>query len=98
MGQKFIRNKYHEAIFKWYVLKERNLIHPSLTPYLSEETLNLICQVLNEGSLHIESMTVKSWYEYLLEVNVMHSGEPGAGSRELVPCQVERLLFMENSS
>ena len=53
------------------------------------ETLNLIGVALNEGSLDIESMTVKAWYKYLLEVNVTHSGEPG--SRELVLCQVERL-------
>ena len=85
----FLKNKYHEAIFKWYVLKERNLIHPSLPPYLSEETLNLIGQALNDGSLIIESMTVKAWYKHLLEVNITHSGEPG--SRELVPCRVERL-------
>ena len=91
VGEKFLKNKYHEAIFKWYVLKERNLIHPSLPPYLSEETLNLIGQALNEGSLNIETMSVKAWYKYLLEVNVTHSGKPGAGSRELVSRQVERL-------
>ena len=91
VGEKFLRNKYHEAIFKWCVLKERNLIHPSLPPYLNEETMNLIGQALNEGSLNIETMSVKDWYKHLLEANVTHSGEPGAGSRELVPCRVERL-------
>ena len=73
---------------KWYVLKERNLIHSSLPPYLSKETLNLIGQAINEGSLNIETKTVKAWYKHLLEENVTHSGKPG--SRELVPCRVER--------
>ena len=84
----FLQNKYHEAIFKWYVLQERDFIHPSLPPYISEEILHQIGQALNEGLL-IETMTVKAWYKHLLEVNITHSGEPG--SRELVPCRVERL-------
>ena len=84
----FLQNKYHEAIFKWYVLQERNFIHSSLPPYMSEEILHHIGQALNEGLL-IETMTVKAWYKHLLEVNITHSGEPG--SRELVPCRVERL-------
>ena len=37
-------------------------------------------------------MTVKAWCKYLLYVNVTHSGKLGAGSKELVPCQVERLI------
>ena len=52
---------------------------------------SLIGQALNEGSLNIDSVTLKVWYKYLLGVNVMQSGKPGAGSRELVPCRVERL-------
>ena len=55
---------------------------------MSEEILHHIGQALNEGLL-IETMTVKAWYKHLLEVNITHSGEPG--SRELVPCRVERL-------
>ena len=73
VGEKFLRNKYHEAIFKWYVLKERNLIHPSLPPYLNEETMNLIGQALNEGSLNIETMSVKDWYKHLLEARTQAS-------------------------
>merc|ERR1711954_304835 len=38
VGEMFLKNEYHEAIFKWNVLKERNLIHSSLPPYLTEET------------------------------------------------------------
>ena len=72
-------------------LKERKLILPSLPQYLRDETLNLIGQALNKGSLNIETMSVKAWYKYLLEVNVTHSGKPGPGSRELVSCQVKRL-------
>ena len=56
--------------------------------FSNEEILHHIGQALNEGLL-IETMTVKAWYKHLLEVNITHSGEPG--SRELVPCRVERL-------
>ena len=46
----FLQNKYHEAIFKWYVLHERDFIHPSLPPYMSEESCTTLVRPLMKDS------------------------------------------------
>ena len=86
---KFQRNLFHWAIFRWYVLKERNLVKPKLPPYYSEEMLAIISSVKEEGLLNIKAMSVHTWYKHLLAVQVTHT-EPGDTSA-LLPCRVERL-------
>ena len=89
LSDKFQKNLFHEAIFRWHVLKERDLVKPKLPPYYSEEMLDIISSVREEGMLNIKTMSVKLWYKHLLEVQVTHS-EPEDPSA-LVPCRVERL-------
>ena len=89
LSDKFQKNLFHEAIFRWHILKERDLVKPKLPPYYSEEMLNIISSVREEGMLNIKTMSVKLWYKHLIEVQVTHT-EPEDPSA-LVPCRVERL-------
>ena len=84
----FIRNLYHEALFKWHVLGDRSIINPGTTPYYNTEFFNIILSVKNEGLLNVTTMTSKSWYRVLLENNVTHRVRED-GSRELKPCRAE---------
>ena len=59
LSDKFQRNLFHEAIFRWYVLKERDLIKPTLPPYYSQDMLDIITSVREEGMLNIKTMSVK---------------------------------------
>ena len=68
LSDKFQKNPFHEAIFRWHVLKERDLVKPKLPPYYSKEMLDLISSVREEGLLNITTMSVKLWYKHLLEV------------------------------
>ena len=89
LSDKFQKNLFHEAIFRWYILKERDLVKPKLPPYYSGEMMDIIASVKEEGILNIKTMSVQVWYKHLLEVQVTHT-EPGDPSA-LVPCRVERL-------
>ena len=86
---KFQKNLFHEAIFRWYILNDRDLVKPKLPPYDSGEMMDIIASVKDEGILNIKTMSVQVWYKHLLEVQVTHT-EPGDPS-VLVPCRVERL-------
>ena len=59
------------------------MVKPKLPPYYSEEMLDIISSVREEGLLNIKTMSVKLWYKHLLEVQVTHT-EPGDPST-LVP-------------
>ena len=84
----FIRNLYHEALFKWHVLGDRSIIHPGTTPYYNTEFFNIILSVKNEGLLNVTTMTSQSWYRVLLENYVTHRVRED-GIRELKPCRAE---------
>ena len=88
-SEKFQRNIFHEAIFRWFILKERNLVKPKLPPYYSEDMLGIISSAREEGLLNINTMSLKIWYKYLLEVKVTHT--ESEDTSVLVPCRVERL-------
>ena len=65
------------------------MVKPKLPPYYSEEMLDIILSVKEEGMLNIKTMTVQAWYKHLLVVQVTHT-EPEDPSA-LVLCRVERL-------
>ena len=87
-SEKFRRNFFHEGIFCWYILKERNLVKPKLPPYYSEDVLSIISSVKEEG-FNINTMSLKTWYKYLIEVQVTHT--KSEDTSVLVPCRAERL-------
>ena len=84
----FLRNHYHEALFKWHVLGDRSIINPGTTPYYNTEFFNMILSVRNEGLLNVTTMSSQSWYRVLLENKVTHRVTMD-GSRELKPCRAE---------
>ena len=64
LSDKFQKNLFHEAIFRWHVLKERDLVKPKLPPYYSEEMLDLynnnnsrfICLVIRHKAKRIQQV------------------------------------------
>ena len=52
---------FHWAVFRRYVLKERDFVKPKLPPYCRVEMLGIISSVREEGMLNIKNMSVKLW-------------------------------------
>ena len=56
----FQRNRYHEAIFKFYVRKDTSTMDPGLPPYFSMEFIQSIQQA-EERKLPVDKMSSKDW-------------------------------------
>ena len=69
-----------------FFLKERNLVKSKLPSYYSEDMLGIISSVKQEG-FNINTKSLKTWYKYLLEVQVTHTEDTSV----LEPCRAERL-------
>ena len=67
IGNGFIKNLYHSALFRWYVLDDTTSKCPGRCPYYSPEFFAFIKQVVQEGLLNIETMSTKEWYRVLVE-------------------------------
>ena len=57
LGKKFIRNHYHNTLFKWYVLGQRNFTDPGSPPYYSADFFTIIREVLENDQPRITRMT-----------------------------------------
>ena len=82
----YIRNLYHEVLFRYHVLQDCSLENPGYTPYYDEnffKTLRNYQENLS-GSLH--SLTIKRWYNLLLDEEVLKSGD------SLIPLKCETLF------
>ena len=87
LNSKYKRNEYHNALFKWHVLKETNLQNPGLPPYYSASFFSDIREVYDSGK-NIIKMTSKEWYGVLLDKNIL-SETNEAGERETKVMKVE---------
>ena len=85
---KFNHNRYHTALYKWYVEGSRDLTQPIQPPYYDDDFFASIKMVKNEGLLDLKTMTTKMWYRVLMEENVTHT--PTTLGRELIQCRPEK--------
>ena len=87
---KFIRNIFHEALYKWHIENDRSIPNPGITPYYPDAFFQKINLVKEEGLLNIKTMDSATWYKVLLENFVTHR-VIDSGVRELIPCRIERI-------
>ena len=80
----YVKSLYLNAIYRVYVLKE-NLSAPPPPPYYSTSFFETIIGASNAGNC-IEKMTVKQWYNFLIETHVTNDHE-----QSLLPCRAERM-------
>ena len=66
----FQQNLYHATLFKYHVLGDRTLPDPGMPPYYPASFFNTLCKVSQETPLNILNMSLKEWYQVLLEDNV----------------------------
>ena len=62
---KFIRNQFHEALFKSYVLED-TAEHPDIPPYFKGDFFPAIKRI-NKSPLNVANLTLKQIYRLLLE-------------------------------
>ena len=67
INPEYIKNFFHNALYRWHVLEDFSISDPGNTPYYSQTFFSTIKQVVQEGLLNIPRMTTKQWYQVLLE-------------------------------
>ena len=71
----FTTNQYYNTLYRWHVLEERNMADPGHPPYYSLSFFNTIKDIHLNTPLNVTWITVKQWYQLLLEKGVTHTSE-----------------------
>ena len=71
INPKFKRNIFHQALFYWHIIGDRDLPNPGKSPYYSEDFFSLIREVNEEGLLRLSSMSLNDWYKVLVEKHIL---------------------------
>ena len=66
INPKFIRNIYHNALYKWNVEENRNITNPGKSPFYSVEFFNAIKTIRMEH-LSLCKLSVGMWYRELMK-------------------------------
>ena len=85
----FPNNQYLNSLYRWHVLCERNLPDPGKPPYYSTKFFNLIKHVKENTPLNVAWVTVKQWYDLLMEMGVTHTSEDINSPPVIIPSKLE---------
>ena len=89
ISPRFSNNQYYRYLFKWHVLEERDFPNPGRPPYYSTSFFDIIRDVKNNTPLNLAWVTVKQWYQLLLERGVTHTSEDLDAPPVLIPTRLE---------
>ena len=92
---RFQQSLYHNSLYRFYCLEDDSLAQPVMPPYYNKYFFNTIRKVIQHSPLNPVSMSVKQWYDYLLEEEVTMEVVDDEGRLQPKKCRVE-LLAPEN--
>ena len=69
---RFDRNHYHNALYRWHVLEMTDIAKPVDSPYYSAEFYETIRKVFYGSQKPIYNMTTNDWYSELLSTRVLY--------------------------
>ena len=69
---KFPNNQYMNTLYRWHVLQDDSIPDPGRPPYYSTKFFEIIKEVKDTTPLNVAWVTVKQWYQLLLERNMTH--------------------------
>jgi hypothetical protein len=70
----FRHNLYHQLLYRYHVLGETDLPNPGYPPYYDQVFFETICHYNQNCPLNISVMSIKQWYQVLVEDNVLMTG------------------------
>ena len=71
----FPTNYYLNTLYRWYVLEERVVADPGRHPYYSVAFFSVIKDIHLNTPLNVTWVSMKEWYQILLERGVTHNSE-----------------------
>ena len=89
ISPRFSTNHYLHALYKWHVLEDRSIPDPGRPPYYTAEFFSIIRDVHTNTPLNVAWVTVKQWYQLLLERGVTHNSDDPDSPPTLIPSSAE---------
>ena len=86
---KFLHSLYHTALFRYQVLKHREIPEPGLFPFYTKEFFDTIRNVHENSPLNVAKMTSSQWYTLLVENNVTMMQIDQDSPRQFMVCRAE---------
>ena len=89
ISPKFRTNQYHNNLYKWHVLGDRDIPFPGLPPFYSTTFFKIIKDVKENTPLNVAWITVKQWCQLLLERGVTHTSNDTEAPPDLIKTRLE---------
>ena len=86
---RFQRNYYHNTLYRWHVLEDRDIPDPGRPPYYSAAFFSTIRDVHCNTPLNVTWISVKQWYQLLVERGVTHTSDDPESPPTLISARVE---------
>jgi hypothetical protein len=75
VSPRFPTNHYYSTLYRWHVLDQHDFLEPVRPPYYSAAFFSTIKHVHNNTPLNVAWVSVKQWYQLLLEHGVTHTSD-----------------------
>ena len=87
----FRQSLFHQLLYRYHVLGEDHLPDPGLPPYYDQDFFATIRHYHQHSPLNVALMSIKQWYQALLEDRVLMSAPADGSPPSLLPVRVETL-------
>ena len=85
----FPTNYYLYSLYRWHVLDDRDIDDPGRPPYYSECFFSIIKDIHLNTPLNVKWISVKQWYQLLLERGVTHTSQDPNSPPSIIPSKFE---------
>ena len=75
VSPQFSTNYYYNSLYRWFILDQHDIPEPIRPPYYSENFFSFLKHIKNTTPLNIVHLSVKQWYQILLEQGVTHTSD-----------------------
>ena len=86
----FPTNIYLNSLYRWHVLDERGTTNPGRPPYFSADFFAIIKDVHLNTPLNVVWITLKQWYQLLLERGTTHTSDDPDSPPVLILSKLEQ--------
>ena len=89
VSPRYLSNIYLNSLYRWHVLDERESPNPGRPPYFSADFFAVIKDVHHNTPLNVVWITLKQWYQLLMERGETHTSDKPESPPVLLQSKLE---------
>ena len=89
-GKIFQQSLFHSWLYRYHVLREENLPNPGTPPYYGGTFFQTIREVNETTGFDPVHLTVKQWYQFIVERDVLLRKVDDEDRMMTIPCKIEK--------